>query len=131
MRTSLGPGERPNLPIWVTLLNGKRKVSFGFGGMITKDGKTTALFQLTKTRSIKVEQVSPHEWKELPELKIGATVCIHDPQCEWNGKTGVYVEFNYHNEDGDFFGVRFDDPGLTVYFWRRDLEIISKEEIQK
>lgn len=124
MPISIGPGESPNLPIWVTMVNGKRKVSFGFEGMLTKEGKTTAIFQVTKSKSIKVEQVRPYEWKEVPPLEIGATVCVHDPLSEWNGQTGTYVEFDWHNEDGDYFGVMFDDPKLTVFFWRKDLEIV-------
>ena len=71
MHGSLGPGEQPNNPITVHMLNGKDKVSFGFSGMQEKDGKVTALWQPSKTKGwIKVEQIAPYEWREIPDKKV-------------------------------------------------------------
>lgn len=127
MRTSLGPGESDNTPIWVTMANGNRRVSFGFEGMIIKEGRApTALFRIARNELIKVEQVQPYEWKEVVPLykQVGAKVRIQDGLSEWHGQIGTYVEFDEHASEGDFFGVRVDSD--TVAFFRReDLEVIS------
>lgn len=77
MHNVLGPGEEKNQPITVHMLNSKKKITFGFSGLQEKGGRVTALFN-TSTKGhkwVKVEQVKPYEWRELPEVTINDEYC--------------------------------------------------------